>query len=182
MMIGLLTWPAYGSWFASRRRGWIDRDQHAVGGAVPEPVPHRHTDHRDRPWPPVLLDAAQRHLVIRDLGRLAALRGFELYMAVAAADHVHVLLAPQPDGAVERLVQLIKGSLSRTLTLATGDLTATSDDGTVLPHHKWWARQYSYRSVTQGRNLLRVVERLADHDARGATVWKAAGWTGASRL
>ena len=181
-MIGLLTWPAYGSWFASRRRGWIDRDQHAVGGAVPDPVRDGPTDHRHRPWPPVLLDAAQRHLVIRDLGRIAALRGFELHMAVAAADHVHVLLTPQPECAVERLVQLIKGSLSRTLTLATGDETATSDDGTVLPHHKWWTRQYSYRSVTQGRNLLRVIESLADHDARGATVWKAAGWTGASRL
>ena len=120
--------------------------------------------------------------MIRDLGRIAALRGFDLHMAVAAADHVHILLAPPPNRAVERLVQLIKGSLSRTLTLATGEETATSRTGTVLPHHKWWTRQYSYRSVTDGRNLLRVIESLADHDARGATVWKAAGWTGTARL
>ena len=89
-MLGLLTWPAYGTWFARADRGWIDRD----GGeaeAVPEPT-RSHAQGRQRlVWPPVRLDERQQTVVIGDLARIASLRSFELLMVAAAPDHVHVL-------------------------------------------------------------------------------------------
>ncbi len=181
-MVGLLTWPTYGTWFASRRRGWIDRDCDVAWAAVPEPARHAGDDRRDRPWPAARLDRPQRELVVRDLGRLAALRGFTRHMVVAAADHVHVLLTPQPHCVIERLVQLVKGSLSRTLTLAAGDEPITAPEGRPLAHHKWWSRQYSYLSITDREILDRVIELLADHETGGATVWRAPGWPETPRL
>ncbi len=175
-MAGLLTWPTYGTWFASRRRGWIDRDRDVAPAAVPEPARHAGDDRRNRPWPAARLDGPQRELVVRDLGRLAALRGFALHMVVAAADHVHVLLTPQPDCVIERLVQLVKGSLSRTLTIAAGDEPITAPGGRPLAHHKWWSRQYSFLPITDREILDRVIESLADHETGGATVWRAPGW------
>lgn len=177
-MVGLLTWPAYGTWFATRRRGWIDRDRRAADAAVPEPVRRG----RDEPkWPAVRLDEAQRDLVIRDLGRIAALRNFTLHMVAAAVDHVHVVLSIDTHRDVPRLVQLIKGSLSRTLSAAAGDEAAVSRRGAALPHHKWWSRQYSFFPIDR-RNLEAVSAALADHTSGDATVWRSAGWPDAAGL
>ncbi len=179
LMISLLTWPTYGTWFATSRRGWIDRDGVPDAGIVPEPTRHA----RAEPvWAVACLDTAQRELVIRDLGRIASLRNFELHMAAVAADHVHVLLSVEPPCDVPRLVQLIKGSLSRTLTAAAGDTPATSRRGSPLPHHKWWSRQYSLFTIDNRRNLDDVTAVLADHASGDATVWRAVGWPDAARL
>ena len=171
-MYGVLTWPAYGTWFATRRRGWVDRDGGGDPCTVPEPDRHARVE---RSWPTVRLDAARRDLVIRDLGRIASLRDFEVHMVVAAADHVHVLLSIDDQRDVPRLVQLVKGSLSRTLTAAAGDEPARSRQGEPLRHHKWWSRQYSFIPVEGRENLDRVTAALADHDAGDTTVWRMIG-------
>jgi REP element-mobilizing transposase RayT len=171
-MLGLLTWPAYGTWFARPDRGWIDRDGDEAE-ALAEPT-RRHDDGRQRlVWPPVRLDERQQTVVIQDLARIASLRHFDLHMVAAAPDHVHVLLSCEPDRDVPRLVQLIKGALSRALTVAAGDEPARSTRGQALIHHKWWTRQYSFRWIEDRPTLERAVRALRAHAGGHATVWEA---------
>ena len=173
-MLGLLTWPAYGTWFARPDRGWVDREEGAAT-AVPEPKrSHAHGRQRLK-WPPVRLDERQQAVVIGDLARVASLRHFEPYLVAAAPDHVHVLLSCAPDRDVPRMVQLIKGALSRALTVAAGDETAKSTRGRELVHHKWWTRQYSFRRIEDGPTLQRVVQALRAHADENTTVWEAPG-------
>ena len=57
-MVGLLTWPAYGSWFPCIRRGWIDQDPDGELQTLPEPT-RSSIDRKERlKWPPVRLDEA----------------------------------------------------------------------------------------------------------------------------
>jgi REP element-mobilizing transposase RayT len=95
-------------------------------------------------------------------------------MVAAAPDHVHVLLSCEPDREVPRLVQLIKGALSRALTVSAGDKPAMSTGGRALIHHKWWTRQYSFRWISDRPTLDRVVRAIKAHEATGGTVWAAA--------
>jgi REP element-mobilizing transposase RayT len=173
-MLGLLTWPAYGTWFARPDRGWIDRDE---GKAVTLSEPTRsHAHGRQRlKWPPVRLDERQQAVVIGDLARVSSLRYFEPHLVAAAPDHVHVLLSCAPDRDVPRMVQLIKGALSRALTVAAGDETAQSTRGRDLLHHKWWTRQYSFRWIEDGPTLQRVAQAVRAHADENTTVWEAPG-------
>ena len=157
-MVGLLTWPAYGTWLAGGRRGWIDRG--AAFTEVPEPTRHGRT----AKWVPVRLDAAQRAVIGRDLTRVAALRGFRLLMTAVAEDHVHVLLALEPNPDVVHLVQLIKGASARALTVAAGDQPPRTTSGQPLPHHKWWTRQYSFVPITNKEALGSVTKTLSAHE------------------
>ena len=174
-MVGLLTWPTYGTWFAHPGRGWIDRSHRPGVGRVPEPTRSAASGRQRLKWPPVRLDGDQRALVIGDLARIASLRRFELKMVVAAPDHIHLLLGCEPDRDIPRLVQLVKGSLSRTLTVAAGDEPATSTRGEALVHHKWWTRQYSFRTIDDRASADRVIDQLRAHEAAGAAVWPAPG-------
>lgn len=167
-MIGLLTWPAYGTWFARPHRGWIDRDRDTIGRSLPEPTRRACGVGEPLKWPPVLLTDRQQRLIIKDLGRIAALRGFELHMICVSPDHVHVLLSIEAERDIPRLVQLAKGSLSRTLTVDAGDQPATSTGGGALVHHKWWSRQYSFRRIQDTETLDRVTALLRGH---GGTLW-----------
>jgi REP element-mobilizing transposase RayT len=167
-MLGLLTWPVYGTWFECPYRGWIDRDVISVR-SVPEPT--RRGAGGALKWPAASLDRRQRDLIVRDLARLAGLRGFELHMVAAAPSHVHVLLSCD-DRDVPRLVQLIKGSLARTLTVAAGDTPAFSTRDEALPHHKWWTRQYSFLRINDDETRQRVTAQLRAHEATGARVWE----------
>lgn len=172
-MMGLLTWPTYGTWFACPARGWIDRDDRDVLDALPEPT-RRHGPARERlKWPPARLDERLQALLIQDLTRVATLRGFGLHMVVAAPDHVHVLLSCEPDRDVPRLVQLVKGALSRGLTVAAGDRPARSARGQTLTHHKWWTRQYSFRWLAAPEARDRVIRALRAHAMTATTVWIA---------
>ena len=167
-MLGLLTWPVYGTWFERSPRGWVDRDVMTVG-SVPEPA--RRAASGVLKWPAASLDRRQRDLIVRDLARLAGLRGFHLHMVATAPSHVHVLLScDDPD--VPRLVQLIKGSLARTLTVAAGDRAASSTRGEALPHHKWWTRQYSFLRINDDETRQRITAQLRAHEATGARVWE----------
>jgi REP element-mobilizing transposase RayT len=177
-MHGLLTWPAYGSWFPRLQRGWIDRQRRGDLDPLPEPT-RRADDRRERlKWPPITLSPPQQAVVIGDLVRVAGLRDFDLRAAVAAPDHVHVLLDCAPDRDVPRLVQLIKGALSRALTVAAGDEPARSTGGGALVHHKWWTRQYSFRWIADPAAVGRVLEALRAHGAAGASLWTDPHWTG----
>lgn len=171
-MLGLLTWPCYGTWLTPPARGWIDR------GAAAPPVaePGRAAGRGERlTWPPVRLDGAQRAVVIRDLRRVAGFRSFELHAVAVAADHVHALLSIEPGRDVPRLVQLVKGAASRALTVAAGDGAPRGDPGAALPHHKWWSRQYSFAAVEDRRALEAVLGVFEAHEAAGAAVWRAPG-------
>jgi REP element-mobilizing transposase RayT len=174
-MVGLLTWPAYGSWFPCIRRGWIDRDPDGDLQSPPEPT-RSSIDRKERlKWPPVKLDERRQAVVIGDLARVASLRHFDPHLVVVAPDHVHVLLSCDPDRDVPRMVQLIKGALSRALTVAAGDEIAKSTRGRDLVHHKWWTRQYSFRWIEDEPTLRRVVEALRAHAGENTTVWETPG-------
>ncbi len=165
-MLGLLTWPTYGTWFGGHGRGWIDKG--CVFTGVPEPTRRG----RSRKWPPVRLPAALCKVIVDDLARIARLRGFELLVAAVAADHVHVLIGCEPDRDIPRLVQLVKGALSRALSVAVGDEPAWSERGEELTHHKWWTRQYSFVPISDSDALHRVVDALAEHEAIGACCYR----------
>ncbi len=186
-MVGLLTWPAYGTWFAHPHRGWIDRGQRNPR-SIPEPARSASYESEGRPqsavrsaktrclkWPARRLTGVQRDLVIRDLARVADLRRFRLHLVVAAADHVHLLLECDQDRDIPRLVQLVKGALSRALTVAAGDTPATSTGGGPLLHHKWWTRQSSFVIIDDIETLTRVTEQLRSHDNTEATIWSSSG-------
>ncbi len=165
-MLALLTWPAYGTWFAHPARGRVDDTARPV---VPEPARRGVPAHLK--WPPVRLEGDAHAVIVQDLQRIAALRGFELHAVVVAADHVHVLLDVARTVKVERLVQLIKGALSRALTVAAGDAPAASTRGGRLPHHKWWTRQYSFVPIDSAEEAARIVTELRARHPAGATVW-----------
>ncbi len=160
-MIGLLTWPAYGSWFPHAVRGRIPEVPHGI----PEPARHG----QRLKWPPVLLDGRMGRLIVEDVLRIAAIRSFEPLLIVVAPDHVHLLLSCADDRDVHRMVQLVKGALSRMLTVAAGDMPARSTSGAILPHHKWWTRQHSFVPVSEG-DLEQVKARLRAHAESGAIV------------
>ncbi|MHC4427931.1 MAG: transposase [Planctomycetota bacterium] len=167
-MIGILTWPAYGTWFARRGRGWIDQHEPVPRPGLPEPRRH---GSRLR-WPAARLDAALRRALIADLHRIAELREFRLLMVVAAEDHVHLLLACERDRDIPRLVQLIKGAASRALTKAIGADGPQTASGKPLPHQKWWSRQYAFRPIRGRDDLERTVADLEAHSPRRTTRFK----------
>ena len=177
-MVGLLTWPTYGTWFPGQGRGRIDLEPDQPVRSVPEPVPIDAARRpRDAAWPPVRLDDHQRRAVAKDLMRIAELREFKLHLVVVAEDHVHVLLSGEPQDDIPRLVQLIKGALSRKLTVVAGDTPPRSSSGRALPHHKWWARQYSFLNVGDRASLDRILEELMDHQTDPAALCSAPhGW------
>ncbi len=163
-MVGLLTWPTYGTWFPGRGRGRIDPQPDQPVRGVPEPVPiDAARQPRDAPWPPVRLDDHQRRAVAKDLTRIAELRDFKLHLVVVAEDHVHVLLSGEPQGDIPRLVQLIKGALSRKLTVVAGDTPPRSSSGRALPHHKWWTRQYAFLTIDNRATLDHIWPELLAH-------------------
>ncbi|MDY7110395.1 MAG: transposase [Planctomycetota bacterium] len=170
-MIGLLTWPAYGTWLPGPARGWVDPGSRQQDTTPPEPD-EALSAHRRRAlkWPPVRLDDHHRRVILDDLGRIAEVRRFRPLLAVAAVDHVHLLLEVEEGRDIPRLVQLIKGALSRVLTVATGDKPAISTAGRGLLHHKWWTRQYSFRLVEDDQILQALRRALMEHEARGAAV------------
>ncbi len=167
-MVGLLTWPAYGTWFPYQGRGRIDTEPDQSAPLIPEPLPidaARQPKHA--PWPAVRLDEHQRRGVAEDLKRIAELRRFERLVVVVAMDHVHILLRCDEGRDIPQMVQLIKGALSRKLTVLAGDAPPRSTSGKVLPHHKWWTRQYAFMPV-ESRNMLDHLwpELLAHNEQR----------------
>lgn len=170
-MIGLLTWPAYGTWLEGPARGWVDPGCVQKDAVLPEPDEALSARRRrSLKWPAVRLDDALRRVIIDDLARIAELRRFRPLIAAAAADHVHLLLAVEAGRDIPRLVQLTKGALSRALTVAAGDRPAISTTGRGLLHHKWWTRQYSFRIIENDRIADSVRRTLAGHVAQGAAV------------
>jgi REP element-mobilizing transposase RayT len=163
-MVFLLTWPAYGTWLNGPARGRIQPSL----DELPEPDHALSATRRGGlKWPPVRLDAGQQAIIIDDLHRIAGIRSFELLAVVAAGDHVHVLLDRPHSGAapaLEQLVQLIKGALSRRLSVAAGDPPAASAGGEPLAHHKWWTRQYALQAIGDQADLKHVCEQLDGHD------------------
>jgi REP element-mobilizing transposase RayT len=153
-MIALLTWPIFGTWLAIDANG---RFEDCAGGELALPEPDGLISLRRRrglKWPVIDLDARQRQMVIDDIHRMAGFRRFAPLKIVAARDHVHLLMetALSGDDQLHQLVQLIKGATARALTVAGGDVPARDPADEVLPHHKWWSRQYV---------LQRLVDRLA---------------------
>jgi REP element-mobilizing transposase RayT len=167
----LVTWPTYGHWFAGHGRGCIPLDAGALGDALPEPTlcgeavgqpPSR--------WPAVQLSDQQRRVVRADLARIAALRDFAIAGVVIAPTFVHLLIRIDPERDLSRLVQLVKGALSRALTVAAGDRLPTDATGASLPHHKWWSRQYAcLRIGDEGlrERVAGMLERHSDSRAPG---------------
>ena len=177
-MVGVLTWPTYGTRFPGHGRGWIDRTRQQPARSIPEPVSIDPSQQPDEiKWLTVRLNDDQRRLIVDDLSRIASLRRFELHVVVAAENHVHVLLSCEPGRDIPRLVQLIKGSLSRALSVAAGDNPAVSAQGEALVHHKWWARQYSFLTVGDRAGLDRILEQLMDHQTDPAALCSPShGW------
>lgn len=160
-VLGLLTFAVYGAALPGGRGGaGVAR----AGDDLPEP--RRWAEAGPPPtWPAVRLDPAQQEVILRDLPRIARLRGFRLHAALVDTDHVHVLLSCDGDD-LPRLVQLVKGALARALTVAAGDRPAVTASGRPLPHHKWWARQHAFQPIADGGAMRRVLDRLAAHAAR----------------
>ena len=169
-MVSLLTFAVYGTWLAGPARGRIDRTRSLN---LPEPdgvLSARRR--RGLKWPAVSLDRRRRAVLLADLHRIAALRRFDLLAAVVAADHVHVLLAVDPREAPAdpaRLIGLIKGALSRRLSVGEGDPPPRSATGETLAHHKWWSRQYALLPIEDQATLDRVHAQLVAHEGEVAT-------------
>jgi len=170
-MIGLLTWSTYGAWLPGPGRGWIDPGAEHATEPLPEPDvrlagARAGTIHRD----PVRLSPEQRDRVLSHLEHMAGYRDYRPLAAVAAEDHVHVLLEADDDLDIPRLVQLVKGSLSRNLTCAGGDEPAPTPSGRVFPHRRWFSHQFSFRRV-RGEDALAGVRRaLLGHGGPDAAV------------
>ncbi len=163
-MVGLLTWPTYGTWFPGQGRGRIDLEPDQLVRSVPEPAPIDAAHQpRDAPWPPVRLDDHQRRAVAQDLMRIAELREFKLPLVIVAEDPVHVRFSGEYHDDIPRLVQLIKGALSRKLTVVAGDAPPRSSSGRALPHNKWWTRQYAFLTVDNRATLDRIWPELLAH-------------------
>ena len=169
-MVYLLTWPAYGTWLEGPTRGRIQPPSPAQ---LPEPDhPLSACRRAGLKWPAVQLDPRQQAIIIDDLHRIAGIRSFELVAAVAAHDHVHVLVSRSDQYTARdfaRLVQLIKGALSRRLTVAGGDAPAVSAAGEPLAHHKWWTRQYALQKIDDQADFKPICEQLAQHDDESTT-------------
>jgi REP element-mobilizing transposase RayT len=173
-MFGLLTWTTFGAWLPGPARGQVDPGRIAESPDLPEPDESLSARRRrSLKWPPRRLGPDEQRVVLEDLQRIAALRDFDLHAAAAASDHVHVLLSFDDDRDSHRLVQLIKGALSRALTVSTGDREAGSLTGRPLPHHKWWPRQYSLIRIENPEIERGMVDRLREHAAQGAAVYVA---------
>lgn len=176
-MRALLSWTTYGTWLPGPARGCVEAGQQNAPTGDPLPEPDAALSARRRralKWPAVRLDAAQRTVIQQELVRVSALRRFTCHAVVIAPDHVHLVLSFEDDDRdLERLVQLIKGSLARALSVAAGDPPASSVSGAPLPHHKWWTRQYSSRPIMDSRALARIIERLRSHRGEETRVWIA---------
>jgi hypothetical protein len=170
-MIRLLTWPTYGTWLPGPGRGWVDPGAVQTDDTLPEPdatlSSHRRSSLK---WPAVTLDNDQQRLILDDIARVGALRGFVPRLAVAAPDHVHLMLAADERADLHRMIQLTKGALSRLLTVAAGDAPAVSAAGDALAFHKWWTRQYSFRVIRDVSVNDAVREVLMAHARKDATV------------
>jgi REP element-mobilizing transposase RayT len=163
-MIGLLTWTTFGTWLAGPARGCVDPGAIQRDQPLPEPDEAISAQRRrSLKWPAVTLHAAERAAVLDDLARVARLRAFHVHAAVVAPDHVHLLIEFDDDRDIERLIQLIKGALSRRLSVIAGDGPAISTHENPLPHHKWWTRQHSFRVIEDRASLEHTIEQLQDH-------------------
>jgi REP element-mobilizing transposase RayT len=164
-MIGVLTWPAYGTWLAGPSHGWLE----AMSGAdwaLPEPDQVICAQRRKSlKWPVVQLNAAQRDVAAADLVRIAGLREFELCQAIVSEDHAHLLMSTDAadDAALHRLIQLIKGATARALSVAAGDRPALDALGHPLPHQKWWSRQYVLQRLIDDAAAHRASQLLRAH-------------------
>jgi REP element-mobilizing transposase RayT len=172
VMIGLLTWPAYGWWLPGPGRGCVDPGAlHEADDPLPEPDETTSAERRASLERPVVeLRPDQRALVISDLERIAALREFRILGAAAGERHVTLLFDCHDDRDVDRLIQLIKGALSRVLTQAEGDEPARSTSGSALTHHKWWTHHYSFQRVIDPDAVEACRSRIGQMAARGAAV------------
>ncbi len=163
----LITWPTYGNWFAGYGRGCLDLDPASIGQTLPEPTLCGETAGQpSSPWPAVRLAEKQRRVVLADLPRVASLRAFIVDRAVVAPTFVHLLIELDHQRDLRRLVQLVKGALSRALTVAAGDRLPFDATGAPLPHHKWWSRQYACLRITDDalrRCIAGALERRAAH-------------------
>ena len=157
----LLSFPTHGTCLPSPSRG---RHVRIEGDLVTLPQPVQPSTARQgaaMKWPAVTLDARQQRIVADDIARVASIRGFDLLDVAVSSDCVHVMFAGDESADARRLVQFIKGASARALTVAVGDAPIRSDEGEILPHRKWWARQYELQRLTtaaqveKARGLLR---------------------------
>ncbi|MHC4949018.1 MAG: transposase [Planctomycetota bacterium] len=158
-MVGLLTWAAWGTWLAGPARGRVPGPD-----LVPEPDPALSAARRrGLVIPPVRLDRRHREAVADDLPRLAALRAFEVLALAVAADHVHLLVAWAGARDEARLVQLVKGALSRRLSVVEGDAPQVGTTGVARPHRRWWPRQHALRALADDDELRAVLGAIRAH-------------------
>ncbi len=172
-MFGLLTWPCYGTWLAGPGRGCVDPGRALLDEPPPEPDERVSLSRRQSlKWPAVELAAPEQRIIMVDLLRIAEIRRFEVLVAVAAIDHVHILFRVADDRDIARLVQLTKGALSRALAVGSSDTPSVSakPSAKTLPFRKWWTRQYSFRSTRDNVVAAVMRRRLADHEATDALV------------
>jgi len=165
-LAALLTCPTFGHWLKGDARGIVRcEDVEPDWLVLPEPDPDLTAQRQSTlKWPMVRLEPWQQAFLREDLWRIARLRQFTIDCACVEADHLHLLYEPledQPD--LHRQVQLIKGSLARTLSLALEDEPARSPRGEALPHHKWWAREYVLQVVTSAALRARAVSLISTH-------------------
>ncbi len=167
----MLTFPAYGHWLPGSGRGWIDPGKVLANNNFPTPDEEISAERRrSLIWPARQLTIPQQRLIIQDLHRIADLRKIRLIAATPHTNCVQVLMKHNADEHIPRQVQLIKGALSRCLTVAEGDHPARSTQDRPLIHHKWWTRQYSWL-IVQDHDLamiLAVFHRMQD---RGDVVY-----------
>lgn len=170
-MHALLTWPTFGSWLPGPARGGRVESLQRPPTALPAPDPDIAIARGlSLKWPPVSLNKHQQHLLLSDLLRIAELRGFTLHAARSSAQDVHVLFEREPLlEDIHRLVQLIKGSLARTLSVDAGDPAARSTSGESLAHQKWWARQYLLQTIEEPAFIQPITALLRGHDQTATT-------------
>jgi REP element-mobilizing transposase RayT len=171
-MIGLLSWTTFGTWLPGPARGCVDRGAVQIDQPLPKPDEALSANRRrSLRWPAVRLDEAARAAILEDLPRVARLRRFQVHVLVIAADHVHLVIEfDDDDRDVDRLIQLIKGALSRKLSVAAGDEPARSTRDHRLPYHKWWTRQHSFRIIRDAEAFDNVREQLLDHRGEEVTI------------
>jgi REP element-mobilizing transposase RayT len=170
-VLGVLTFPVYGTRLPRSGHGRVEWFDPANGGLIEPDEVASAAARASAAWPAVELQPGQQALILADLHRIAALRGFRLLGAVAAIDHAHVLVALEAPLPLLRFFQLIKGALARMLSVAAGDSPPRTASGDPAPHRKWWARQYVFQRIRDEAGLEGVVAALSAHGDAGAAVY-----------
>jgi REP element-mobilizing transposase RayT len=156
----LLTWPTYGTWLPGPSHG---RVEHFCGGEfiLPEPDPAISLRRRrSLKWAAVMLHERHRAALQSDLPRIESIRGFRTRRFIVVEDHTHLLFEAPEECDLMRLVQLIKGTLARALSVAGGDPAPIGTRGERLPHQKWWARQHVLQILTDDESLAAALRAL----------------------